>query len=60
MIVGMTPRPNSMPAAPSTTVNALEFAVNQNGNRPRAVPKRRSGGIGRIVYCSTTSLTGSP
>jgi hypothetical protein len=33
-----------------------ELAVNQNGNRPRALPKRCVAGIGLIVYCSTTSL----
>src|SRR6204780_4781835 len=59
-IVGTKPRPSSIPIAPRTIVNAEELAVNQNGNRPRAVPKRAEPGIGLIVYCSTTSLIGYP
>src|SRR6202050_2903534 len=59
-IVGTKPRPSSIPIAPRTIVNAEELAVNQNGNRPRAVPKRCAAGIGLIVYCSTTSLIGYP
>ena len=59
-IVGTKPRPSSIPIAPSTIVNAEELAVNQNGNRPRAVPWRCASGMGLIVYCSTTSLIGLP